>query len=188
VHHASEMLRGSPTKHMRNVTCNCKKDNVSKLEQRIQEELTRNGINFETHKPVPIENYPWRTNRSKTSPKCDIYLIDFDLFIEIKGFMTYHAVSKLSFLSRQDFRYYIFQGTESQWKPTIETFLNFTDISKSSETKKINFNINHQIQELVNLKLQSEFLNNISQISLKRLKNYIETKIEEHKSWNGEWY
>jgi hypothetical protein len=161
---------------------------VSKLEHKIQDELTRNGIHFETQKPVPIDHYPWKTNRSKTSPKCDIYLTDFDLYIEIKGFMTYHAVSKLSFLSRQNFKYYIFQGTELQWNPTIDTFLNFTDISNSNETKKINFNINHQIQELINLKPRSEFVNNISQISLKRLKNYIEIKIEEYKTWNEEWY
>lgn len=161
---------------------------MSKLEHKIQDELTRNGIHFETQKPVPIDHYPWKTNRSKTSPKCDIYLTDFDLYIEIKGFMTYHAVSKLSFLSRQNFKYYIFQGTELQWNPTIDTFLNFTDISNSNETKKINFNINHQIQELINLKPRSEFVNNISQISLKRLKNYIEIKIEEYKTWNEEWY
>ncbi len=161
---------------------------MSKLEQKIQDELARNGIFFETQKPVPIDNYPWQTNRSRTSPKCDIYLIDFDLYIEVKGFMTYQAVSKLSYLSRQNFKYYIFQGTEPQWNPTIDTFLDFADISKNNESKKIRFNINHQIQELINLKSKDEFLNNISQITLKRLKNYIEIKIEEYKTWNGEWY
>ena len=117
-----------------------KDDKVSQLEQKIQDELTRNGINFETHRSVPIDNYPWQTNRSKTSPKCDIYLTDLDLYIEVKGFMTYQAVSKLSYLSRQNFKYYIFQGTEHQWNPTIDTVVKFTDISKSNKTKKINFN------------------------------------------------
>jgi len=161
---------------------------MSKLELKIQEELLRNGIKFETHKPVPIDNYPWQTSRSKTSPKCDIYLTDFDLYIEVKGFMTYQAVSKLSYLSRQNFKYYIFQGTEPQWNPTIDTYLNFFKISTEKETKILNFNIDHQIQELINVRSNSDFLNNISQTTLKRLKYYIAIKIDEYKSWNGEWY
>lgn len=161
---------------------------MSKLEQKIQEELLRNGINFETHKPVPIDNYPWQTSRSMTSPKCDIYLTDLDLYIEVKGFMTYQAVSKLSYLSRQNFNYYIFQGTESQWNPTIDTYLNFNKFAIDKETKILNFNIDHQIQELINLQSNSKFFDNISQTTLKRLKNYIDIKIDEYKSWNGEWY
>lgn len=161
---------------------------MSKLEQKIQDELKRNGIVFETQKPVPIENYPWKTNRSRTSPKCDIYLIDLDLYVEVKGFMTYQAVSKLSYLSRQNFKYYIFQGTEPQWNPTIDSFLNLLKVPQNNETKKIKFNIDYQIQELINLRSNSEFLNNVSQTTLKRLKNYIEIKIEEYKTWNGEWY
>ena len=161
---------------------------MSKLEQKIQNEFIRNKINFETQKPVPIENYPWQSNRSKTSPKCDIYLTDFDLYIEVKGFMTYQAVSKLSYLTRQNFNYYIFQGTEYQWNPTIDTYLNFNQIANDKETRILNFNINHQIQELINLKSNSKFLFNISQITLKRLKNYIDIKIDEYKAWNGEWY
>jgi hypothetical protein len=102
--------------------------------------------------------------------------------------MTYQAVSKLSYLSRQNFNYYIFQGTESQWNPTIDTYLNFNKIVKDKETKILNFNINHQIQELINLKSNSKFMVNISQTTLKRLKNYIDIKIDEYKSWNGEWY
>ena len=161
---------------------------MSKLEQKIQDELLRNGINFEIQKPVPIDNYPWQTSRSMTSPKCDIYLTDLDLYIEVKGFMTYRAVSKLSFLSRQSFNYYIFQGTEPQWNPTIDTYLKFDKIANDKEARILNFNINHQLQELINLKSNSKFLDNISQTTLKRLKNYIDIKIDEYKSWNGEWY
>ncbi|NOU16146.1 MAG: hypothetical protein HOO91_01115 [Bacteroidales bacterium] len=161
---------------------------MSKLEQKIQDELLRNGINFEIQKPVPIDNYPWQTSRSMTSPKCDIYLTDLDLYIEVKGFMTYRAVSKLSYLSRQSFNYYIFQGTEPQWNPTIDTYLKFDKIANDKEARILNFNINHQLKELINLKSNSEFLDNISQTTLKRLKNYIDIKIDEYKSWNGEWY
>jgi len=161
---------------------------MSKLEKKIQDELTRNRINFEIQKPVPIDNYPWQTSRSKTSPKCDIYLVDFDLYIEVKGFMTYMAVSKLSFLSRQNFKYYIFQGTEPQWNPTLHYYLTQTNLMLGNRTNNLTLNIDHQIQELINLKSNSEFLDKVSSISLIRLKNYIETQITEYKSWNGEWY
>jgi len=161
---------------------------MSKLEKKIQDELTRNRINFEIQKPVPIDNYPWQTSRSKTSPKCDIYLVDFDLYIEVKGFMTYMAVSKLSFLSRQNFKYYIFQGTEPQWNPTLHSYLTQTNLMLGNRTNNLTLNIDHQIQELINLKSNSEFLDKVSSISLIRLKNYIETQITEYKSWNGEWY
>jgi len=161
---------------------------MSKLEIKIQDELTKNGINFETQKPVPIEIYPWQTTRSKTSPKCDIYLTDFDLYIEVKGFMTFRAVSRLSHLSRQNFKYYIFQGTEPQWNPTIGTFLKNSDLSEGKGKKLLDSVINHQIQELINLKTNPDFLKNASQISLARLRNYIETKIDEYKEWNGEWF
>jgi len=161
---------------------------MSKLELKIQDALLRNGINFETQKPVPIDNYPWKTSRSASSPKCDIYLTEFDLYIEVKGFMTYQAVSKLSYLSRQHFNYYIFQGTETQWNPTIDTYLNISKIEVNQESKILNFNINHQIQELINLKSNTKFLDNISQTTLKRLKDYINIKINEYKSWNGEWH
>ena len=102
--------------------------------------------------------------------------------------MTYRAVSKLSYLSRQNFKYYIFQGTEPQWNPTIDTYLKLNNVAPNKETVKLDFKITHQIQELINLKLHSDFLNNISQITLKRLKNYIDIKIKEYSFWNGEWF
>jgi ferritin len=162
---------------------------MSKLEQRIQNELSSHQIKFELQKAVPIENYPWQTSRSKSAPKCDIYLNDFDLYIEVKGFMTYQAVSKLSYLSRQGFKYYIFQGTEPEWNPSIESNFSFdknSDILKGS--RQVEANIKHQINELVNLKTDLSFLENISQVTLKRLKDYMTIKINEYKTWSGEWY
>jgi hypothetical protein len=138
---------------------------------------------------VPLEKYPWRTSRSKIAPTSDIYLTDFDLYVEVKGFMTYRAVSKLSYLSRQDFKYYIFQGTESEWNPSIETYLVFDRASDNlKESRQIQANIRHQINELVNLQAGLPFLENISQVSLKRLKDYMTVKIDEYKTWNGEWH
>jgi hypothetical protein len=162
---------------------------MSKLEERIQVELRRNHINFEIQKPVPLDNYPWKSTRSLISPKCDLYLNDFDLYIEVKGFMTYQAVSKLSYLSRQDFKYYIFQGTEPEWNPFIgtnfATGINPTNVKNSTSLER---NIKHQLGELINLKKDSEFYNGISLITLSRLRHYISVKIEEYRNWNEEWY
>jgi hypothetical protein len=110
-----------------------------------------------------------------------------DLYIEIKGFMTYQAVSKLSFLSRQNFRYYIFQGTESQWNPYIDTFLvNNIEVTNPIQVER---NIKHQLSELAHLDYShQDFLNGISMVTLKRLKMYIDVKIKEYISWNGAWF
>jgi len=162
---------------------------MSKLEERIELELRRNHLNFEIQKPVPLEHYPWKTNRTATSPKCDIYLNDFDLYIEVKGFMTYQAVSKLSFLSRQDFKYYIFQGTEHEWNPFIDTNISTDNhIGSNSHSSRLEKNIRHQLDELINLKVDSDFHRRISLITLSRLKYYISVKIDEYHHWNGEWY
>jgi len=164
---------------------------MSKLENRIKDFLTKNNIDFEEQKPVPIDDYPWKTKQSKTSPKSDLYLPKFDLYVEIKGFMTYQAVSKLSFLSRQNFRYYIFQGTETQWDPYLESYI--VNIIKKrtniSHGMQLEYNIKHQLSELINMDNSEHlFLKDISGITLKRLKNYIDLKINEYKTWNGEWY
>ena len=164
---------------------------MSKLENRIKDFLINNNIDFEEQKPVPIDDYPWKTNQSITSPKTDLYLPKYDLYIEIKGFMTFQAVSKLSFLSRQNFRYYIFQGTEQQWNPFIDTFLDNNNVNyfSLSNGKQLECNIKHQLSELSNLiNANQNFINDISMITLKRLKNYIDLKINEYITWNGAWY
>ena len=162
---------------------------MSKLEERIQSELKRNHIEYEIQKPVPLDIYPWKTSRSMTNPKCDIYLNKFDLYIEVKGFMTYQAVSKLSYLSRQDFKYYIFQGTEHEWNPLIDTnILTVNNSIKYSNSARLENNIKYQLDELINLNKDSDFYRRISLITLSRLKHYISVKLDEYQNWNGEWY
>ena len=108
---------------------------MSKLEDKIIAALQEKDIKLELQKPVPINEYPWKTKRSKTSPKSDIYLVDFDLYIEVKGFMTIEAMSKLAYLSNQNFKYYIFQGTEFEWNPVLETSLTAQKDDKESKIK-----------------------------------------------------
>ena len=162
---------------------------MSKLEERIESELRQNKINFEVQRPVPLDYYPWQTKRSSTSPKCDIYLNDFDLYIEVKGFMTYQAVSKLSYLSRQNFKYYIFQGTEHEWNPYIDTNIKTDNNPKNlTNSARLETNIKHQLDELINLKQDSDFYRKISTITLSRVRDYISVKLDEYQNWNGKWY
>jgi hypothetical protein len=67
-------------------------------------------------------------------------------------------------------------------------FLKKNELGKQSDTRRLNTNIDYQIEELINLKDNPLFLESTSAISLARLKNYVETKIDEYKSWNGEWF
>jgi hypothetical protein len=63
----------------------------SRLEERIENELRQRGIAFERQVPVPITDYLWKISRSKTSPKCDFYLPEIDLYIEVKGLYDLHG-------------------------------------------------------------------------------------------------
>jgi hypothetical protein len=165
---------------------------MSKLEERVIRELRSLGV--EIQKPVPIKEFPWETSRTKTSPKSDIYIPRFDLYIEVKGFMTIEAMSKMAYLSKQGFRYYIFQGTEYEWVPYYKSYLyldspEIIDIYRMSKTRRLKFNIDFQLKELMNLKTLSrplDFLENISKITNLRLKNFITLKTETYKAWTNE--
>jgi len=117
---------------------------MSKLETSIQDHLAKNNVLFELQKPMPLKEWPWKTQRSKQSPKCDLYLPTAQLYVEMKGYMTLYAISKMSWLCKQDFSYYIFQGTEDDWNPYIES-----PLKNLSATNKTTSNIEHQISELV---------------------------------------
>ena len=178
---------------MANPTCNIRwgKWNktvliMSKLEDNIKSELDKNNIDYQTQIPVPISTWPWKTSRSRTSPKCDIFLPNCNVYIEVKGFMTMEAISKLAFLSQRDFKYYIFQGTEYEWNPSIQSPINY--VQNGSNSKILNDNIKHQINELCIICQNNEFMNNISRISIERLRDFISTKINQYASWNGNWY
>ena len=126
---------------------------MSKIEQHIISELAKHNINMEFQKPVPIDDYPWKTSLSRSAPKCDIYLVDYDLYIEVKGFMTIEAMSKLAFLSNQSYKYYIFHATEFDWNPYLDS--NIDNAMPSifiSKAQTMRDNISHQINELVSLK------------------------------------
>ena len=162
---------------------------MSKLEDRIEKSFIENGISYEKQKPIIITDYPWKTNRSRSSPKVDFYLPENNLYIEIKGFMTMEAMSKMSFLARQCCNYYIFQGTEYEWNPFIE---NDTPIKSKefkgtlSNSKQLELNISEQINEICTN--TRDYFDNISSKTLLRFQDFIRKKIDQYEKWNGVWY
>lgn len=161
---------------------------MSKNEDFLLNIFCKNQILFETQKPVPITDYPWKTERSRTPPKSDFYLPEYNLYIEVKGFMTIEAMSKMKFLSKQKLNYYIFQCTEFEWNPFLCNNITGNDKSiknNKSKSVQLQININEQISELCCK--NKNYLNNISQVTEVRLDDFIRTKVNQFISWNGNW-
>jgi hypothetical protein len=138
---------------------------MSKNEDIIENLFIENGFAYKKQVSVPIENFPWKTERTKHSPRVDFYLEATNIYIEVKGFMTIEAMSKMAFLCKQDFPYYIFQVTEKDWLGLSE---------KDS--------INYQFSELMNTENKTD----LSSISYARLKQFIGKKAEIYQSWVGD--
>ena len=160
---------------------------MSELEHTIQAQLAEFKIQFEPQKSMPFQTWPWRQPRSHAL-KCDFYLPQGNIYVEVKGFMTIHAMAKMSWLCRQtDFNYYILQGTEEDWNPYLCSPQGIVRGGiPSSKIKIREQNISHQVEELAWL-IHNEPAKT-SSLSLARLKDYISTRISEYHAWNGEWY
>ncbi len=158
---------------------------MSKLEENVKQFLMDSGIYFESERPIPVVNYPWKTKHSRKSPKCDIYINSLDLYIEVKGFMTMEAMAKMGFFTTQEnIKYYIFQGTEWEWNPWINEIKSskhdYTSMRKSIILKE---NINHQLKELLYFKTFPDYLKYINNITRRRLQDFIKIKICQYNTW-----
>jgi len=160
---------------------------MSQLERTIQVQLEQHKVEFVPQQRIPVESWPWKRPRSH-APKCDFFLPQGNLYVEVKGFMTIHAMAKMSWFCRQkDIRYYIFQGTEEDWSPYIESPLSMEPYPvPESKQRRREQNITHQTRELVWLVSNNSARG--SSLSLARLKEYITIRISEYEKWNKEWY
>ncbi len=155
---------------------------MSELEKIVADGLAKARIQFERQNRMPLDDWPWKKPRSH-KPKCDFYLPQALLYVEVKGFMTIHAMAKMSWLCRQkSIRYYILQGSEDDWNPYLHSPLNNSRPEKRTTRK----NIEQQILELSWLVQHGS--SGASQLSLARLKDYVRIRIDEYTTWNGEWY
>lgn len=102
--------------------------------------------------------------------KADFLLEKYKLYIEVKGWMSLYAVNTLLYCHRllngPDW-YYVFQGAEGGW----------FNLSDEINCKKIlqlcRQNIEKQFQELEDLKNGKVTAQELSQLSRRRLENYI---------------
>jgi len=154
---------------------------MSQLENQIEELFVAANIKFERQKNIPLNDWPWRVPRSHR-PKCDFYLPQGDIYVEVKGLMTIYAMAKMSWLCRQNnIRYYILQGTEGDWTPSLNS-----PVAPVEGYVKDDQQIQQQVKELA--WLTKNQTSSPSKLSLARLKHYIGVRVEEYRKWNGEWY
>jgi len=161
---------------------------MSKLEDQIEKYFTNNNIEFEKQKPMPVKNWPWKTERSKRSPKCDFYIPAANLYVEVKGYMTIEAMSKLAFFCNQtEFNYFILQGTEIDWDVEIGDYVQCYKDVPSSVAGRLRYNVDKQLREIHHLCDYGGSLVRSNLLSRLRLNNFIKKKIEVYKKWNGKW-
>ncbi len=160
---------------------------MSTIEDAVEAHFIDLGVSYEKQTRMPFDDWPWKSARSH-QPKCDFYLPQGDIYIEVKGFMTIHAMSKLSWYCRQpNINYYILHGTEADWNPHLNSPIQSTyENIKGTKKKAMENKLAHQTEELKWLIENSP--NIASSLSLGRLKDYIATRITEYKEWNDEWY
>tara|TARA_Y100000310_G_scaffold344831_1_gene459840 strand:+ start:640 stop:1140 length:501 start_codon:yes stop_codon:yes gene_type:complete len=144
---------------------------MSQLENSIAAQLDSLNIRYLRQYPIPVKDWPWKTPKSR-NPRCDFYLPDIDLYVEVKGFMTMEAISKLYWFCTQPIRYYIFQGTELDWEHPRKTACK----SKAEQQRQA---IKEQVKEVETLSLKSD----PTSISLLRLDAYLAAKEEERAEW-----
>ncbi len=159
---------------------------MNKLEEKIYKELKDRNIDFEIQKTIQLENCPWKKVRNVKSIS-DIYLPKSKTYIEIKGFMTMFAMAKMSWFCKQNINYYIFQWTEYDWPIYLnDIILNNYDQNKfNTKTAILNYNIEYQIKELIEIEKGSNFDNDLS---LKRLQGFIKNRVDEYIEYNKVWY
>ncbi len=155
---------------------------MSKNETSIADKLTEAGLIIDisvSSRSMPVNDWPWKTSRSKGSPKCDIFIPEGEIYIEIKGLMTIYAMAKMAWLCKRNFNYYIFQSTESEWN---------MDYCINPSSRKVKKNIEMQVIELVNFsKNKSSGTYGTSELSLRRLEDFIKDRVNEYRLWNGKW-
>lgn len=108
----------------------------------------------------------------------DFYLPDYDLYIEVKGFMTLYQINILKYLLKyRKEKFYILQVTEEDW---------ITPYNKSKYgSLKNKFSLNKEIQykEILKLKRKNITTMELQKLSLTRLNKYIKHRDKDIEKW-----
>ena len=147
---------------------------MSQNEELFKDFLKKNNIEYiiPSKKEYSIDNIPF--NKSHIY-RPDFYLPEKNLYIEIKGFMTLYNVNKLRYLleKRLPSNFCILQMTDETWIYDI-----YKDASLTSVEKKIEKSVKRQFDEIASLSSQE-----LHDISLKRLNEYIENNNNDLQNW-----
>ncbi len=81
---------------------------MSKLEEKVKKDLSKHFYNIVEQPEMPVTP-PWF--KSKIKAKAD-FLLNGELYIEVKGIMTLESMEKMLWFTQQNFPYYILQATE----------------------------------------------------------------------------
>lgn len=150
---------------------------MSNTEKNFEKFLQENHINY-IYQYV-IDNVPFTASHKHA---VDFYLPEYDLCVEVKGFMTHCATTILNYLLESyPKNFYILQVTEEDW---IEPY----DPSKHpSKASKLRSNVANQYSEILEMKAGKVAPAELQQRSISRLSDYIfyfETIGEE---WKGKY-
>jgi len=144
---------------------------MSKLENRFEQFLIDNNIKYEKQKEIPVE-VPW----SKRKPKCDFYLVDIDLYVEVKGFMTLESMFKIYYLmSQKSINYVLLQMTEG-----VSLFME-EDFSIRENVER---NIEIQFNAILNVYKGKITITNIQYASMMSLQAFVGFWLYKYREFN----
>jgi hypothetical protein len=106
----------------------------------------------------------------------DFWLESANLYIEVKGQMTLHQVSKLIYvLEAGRVNLYLYQATEEDWDPTIEPLVPVAGSCPDSrfEAKRKKYNKDLQQREILYLSSNVTAVERVNKVTLARLRAYI---------------
>lgn len=141
---------------------------IAKTEQRINDFLLSlkrsdgRAVKFKWQEP--IERCPF-VKRGKH--KVDFYLKDPELYIEVKGWMSYASVNELEYLLRHSGKnFYILQVTNEDWMEMYEEKKHKSIAKKIAQNEKLQL---EEIAKFVNGELKAQ---EMVELSLKRLEEF----------------
>lgn len=146
---------------------------MSQAEKDFESFLRKNHIKYEAQ--YKIFDIPFTQRHYHL---VDFYLPDYDLYIEVKGFMTLFQINVLKYLLKyRKEHFYILQVTEEDWiKPYNKSLHN-------SLRNKLELNRDMQYKEIIKLKKGNIDINSLQKVSLKRLKDYIKYRKKDINTW-----
>lgn len=154
-------------------------------EGRVADLLAQAGLRFETQVPMPLQAWPWQTPRSRGAPKCDFHLVDSNIYVEVKGWMTLFGLAKSAWLSQQGFAYYFFQNDDASWEPFVDSPVPLQVVDRKSEASLRRSSTLQQIEELRHFSASGNAA--CGSLSRQRIRRHIEGRIATFRDWTGQF-